>query len=66
MAKYRVWAECISDVYLDVEANSKEEALNIAAETDGREFIDAGTEDWNIVGAIKYGIQLRDRNIQQR
>ena len=27
MAKYRIWAECISDVYLDVEADSEEEAL---------------------------------------
>lgn len=53
MAKYRVWAECISDVYLDVEANSEEEALNIAAEADGGDFIDAGTGDWNMGSAIK-------------
>lgn len=38
MAKYRVWAESISDVYLDVEANSKEEAYEIARNADGGDF----------------------------
>ena len=52
MAKYRVWAECISDVYLDVEAESEEEALEIAAETDGGDFIDSGTGDWDLGSAI--------------
>ena len=47
MAKYRVWAECISDVYLDVEADSEEEAMDIARATDGGEFIDSGDGDWN-------------------
>lgn len=35
---YRVWAECISDCYLDVEASSEEEARSMAAERDGGEF----------------------------
>lgn len=40
MAKWRVWAECIHDVYLDVEAETEEKALEIADTTDGGEFID--------------------------
>ena len=46
MAKYRVWAECISDVYLDVEADSEKEARAIAEETDGSEFTEDGIGDW--------------------
>ena len=53
MAKYRVWAECISDVYLDVEADSEEEALAIASEADGGEFIDSGDGDWKMGSAYK-------------
>ena len=40
MAKWRVWAECISDVYLDVEAETEEQALEIAEEADGGDFTD--------------------------
>lgn len=50
--KYRVWAQSISDVYLDVEADSEEEARNIAEETDGGEFIDSGYGDW-ILGSVE-------------
>ena len=45
---YRVWAESISNVYLDVAAESKEEAYRIADEADGSEFIDMGTGGWNM------------------
>lgn len=50
MAKYRVWAECISDVYLDVEADTPQEAWDIAYATDGGDFIDAGaySGDWKM------------------
>lgn len=50
MAKYRVWAKSISDVYLDVEADSAEEAKVIARNTDGGEFTDGGvySGDWVI------------------
>lgn len=48
--KYRVWAQSISDVYLDVEAENEREAIEIAEATDGGEFIDAGgySGDWII------------------
>ena len=46
MAKYRVWAECISDVYVDIEAESEERAKEIAEEMDGGEFHDSGNGDW--------------------
>ena len=45
---YRVWAESVSNVYLDVAAESKEEAYRIADEADGSEFIDTGTGGWNM------------------
>ena len=48
MAKYRVWAQSISDVYIDVEADSKEEAIELADEADGGEFIDSNKGDWNL------------------
>ena len=51
MAKYRVWAQSISDVYLDVEAESEEEAMKIAEEADGGDFIDDGMGDW-IFGSV--------------
>ena len=51
MATYRVWASYVTDCYLDVEADSKEEAERIAEETDGSEFT-AGDgfdeDDWHI------------------
>lgn len=52
MPKYRVWAQSISDVYLDVEADSKEEAFAIAYETDGGEFSDSNKGDW-IIGDVE-------------
>lgn len=53
MAKYRVWAESISDVYLDVEANSKEEAMEIAMDTDGGDFIEDGMGDWQFGSVVE-------------
>ena len=37
---YRVNAEVISDVCVDIEAESEEEALQIAEDMDGSEFIE--------------------------
>ena len=43
---YRVWAECISDVYVDIEADCKEDALDVARDLDGGDFVDSGEGDW--------------------
>lgn len=50
--KYRVWAESISYVYLEVEANSEDEALQIAEDADGGEFTDSGNGDWKMGNAF--------------
>ena len=46
MAKYRVIYKSTDYVYLDVEANSLEEAKEIAENTDGGEFVEDGTGEW--------------------
>lgn len=45
MAKYRVWAQSISYVYLDVEAVDEDQAMEIAREADGGDFHEDGG-DW--------------------
>ena len=50
MAIFRVCAKSIGYVYLDVEANSAEEAKRIAEEADGGDFIeDSGGWEWDEV-----------------
>ena len=44
--KYRVMYKSIDYVYIDVEADSIEEAKEIAENTDGGEFIEDGVGDW--------------------
>lgn len=46
MAKFRVKYRSIDYVYLDVEADTFEEAKEIAENTDGGEFIENGIGDW--------------------
>lgn len=46
--KYRAWVECISYLYLDVEAESKDEVWDIAEQTDGGLFEDSGDASWEI------------------
>lgn len=53
MAKYRVWAEMITDCYLDVEADSPEEAYDIAYDADGGEFIDTDSGDWRMSPVVE-------------
>lgn len=48
MPKWRIWAESISDVYLDVEADTFEHALEVAYDADGAEFHDTCGGDWKI------------------
>ena len=49
MKKYRVWAKCISYCWLDVEANSEDEAMEMAEEADGGEYEESPHGDWIIV-----------------
>ena len=44
--KYRVMYKSTDYLYIDVEANSIEEAMEIAENTDGGEFIEDGVGDW--------------------
>lgn len=57
MAKkmYRVLATMETDLYLDVEADSREEAMEIGENTDGGDFIEfqgPGSGSWNIYDAL--------------
>ena len=47
--KFRVWAKCTSWCYLDVDADSEEDALEIGRETDGGEFIPTEDGDWSTI-----------------
>ena len=46
MAKFRVKYRSIDYLYLDVEADTFEEAKEIAEYTDGGSFIEDGIGDW--------------------
>ena len=47
--KYRVWAKMTNYAYLDVEAEDENEALAIAENTDGGEFISSDEGNWEII-----------------
>ena len=49
MALYRVWAVMETDCYLDVEADSIEDAMDVAYDTDGGDFITSDSGDWRIL-----------------
>ncbi len=46
MKTYRVWAKCVSFCFIDVEANSEEEAWELAKDADGGEFEDDPTSGY--------------------
>ena len=46
MKKFRVHAEIITYMYIDVEANTKEEAEIEATQLDRNEFLEEGTYAW--------------------
>lgn len=50
-AKYRVWAKMTTYSYIEVEAGSESEAISIAEDTDGGEFITSDDGDWEITEA---------------
>lgn len=57
MKKFKVWAKYINYCYIDIEANSKEEAEGIACNTDGGDFDSSslsGLDDggWEIVKSL--------------
>ena len=62
--KYSVMAVMESYCYLDVEATSKEEALEIAQDTDGGEFVEENEYDgdWRISmdNVMEYGVDIED------
>ena len=52
MATYRVWAKMVTYAYLDVEAESEDEAVEIAYDADGGDFIedtDPYSGSWEIM-----------------
>ena len=55
MAKYRVHATYAVYCYLDVEAESKDEAYEIATQTDGGDFNHVEYGDWNIDDVTRLG-----------
>lgn len=50
---YRVWAACTSYCYLDVAADSEEEAMDIARDADGGDFMPAPDGDWDVTEAVE-------------
>ena len=62
---YRIWAECISDVYVDIEADSEEEAREAAEALDGGDFkVDPTGGDFNI-GSVFEGDYSPDFNAKE-
>ena len=52
---YRVYAEVSTRCYLDVEASSEEEALQIGEDADGGDFIsEEDTGDWSVYQAVLF------------
>jgi len=54
MSKFRVYAEVTTRCYIDVDAESEEQALAIGEDTDGGDFIsEEDTGDWKVYQATK-------------
>lgn len=49
MATFRVWAKTICYSYLDVEADSEDQAIKIAEEADGGDFSPTEDGDWELM-----------------
>ena len=48
MAKFRIYGRSISDVYIDIEANTIDEAHEVAKESDGGDWHEDGFGSWEI------------------
>ena len=46
MGKYRVWAKVTSNIYVDIEADNKDKAKEIASGLDDADFTIDGCYDW--------------------
>lgn len=53
MRHYKVWAKCISYCYLEVDAETEDEAWEIAEETDGGVYTESPYGDWEIVEVVE-------------
>lgn len=53
LKNYRVFAECITTLYIDVQAGDIDDAKRIAEETDGGDFTECPDAEWNITEAIE-------------
>lgn len=53
MKTYRVWAKSISYCFVEIEAESENDAMEIAEEMDGGDFEDSGVGDWIIDDVIE-------------
>ena len=51
LKRYRVWAKMTSYCYIEVEAMSETDAIKIAEDTDGGEFITCDDGDWEVTEA---------------
>ena len=58
--KYRVWATYTSRVYLDVEANSVEEAWDIAEDTDWGEYTEDLEDFANATWELERPVLIRE------
>jgi len=48
MKTYKVWVKHVSYLYAYVEAESHEQAWDLAGDMDGSDFIDSGHGDWDL------------------
>ena len=62
--KYRVMYKSTEYVYIDVEADSIEEAKEIAENTDGGEFIEDGVGDWEYDSVMDENGNILDQPIE--
>ena len=58
MKKYRVWAKSISYCWLDVEADSEDEAMEIAEEADGGEYEESPYGDWIVTECVPLDLDI--------
>lgn len=58
MAKYRVFAKCETLLFIDVEAETPEQAMEMGEQADGGDFTECPDAEWTITEATP----LNDQN----